>query len=58
MRKRMKSAGGASNGTRENGREAMPLKSCGYPENIGKTQPKDRSLGMKRVKTRMAQKGL
>lgn len=58
MRRRMKPGKGASNGTRENGREAMPMKSCGYSENIGRTQPKDRSLGMKRVKTRMAQKGL
>ena len=58
MRKQRKAGKGASNGTRDNSREAMPLKSCGFNEDIGRTQPKDRSLGMRRVKTRMAQKGV
>jgi hypothetical protein len=38
--------------------DPMTEKAVGYHEDCGKTQPKDRSLGMKRVKNSMAKKGL
>lgn len=40
------------------GSDALPSKAVGYPEDLGKAQPKDRSLGYKRIGCAMAKKGL
>lgn len=38
--------------------EVGPIKDVGFPGVPGKTQPRDRSNGIRKVKTRMRQEGL
>lgn len=36
----------------------MQMRGVGFSESLDRTQPRDRSAGVKRVKTRMAEKGI
>jgi hypothetical protein len=38
--------------------DPMREKAVGFPEDAGKSQPNDRSLGMRKVKNAMAKRGI